>query len=67
MRKWYQEMVWVHHGLKNACRGMFFNTNMIHLFYESKENDVANYADHTTRYSCGTDIPTVISELQVRF
>ena len=25
------------------------------------------YADHTTRYSCGTDIPTVISELQVRF
>ena len=24
----------------------------------------ANYADDTTPYSCGTDIPTVISELQ---
>ena len=37
---------------------------MIDLFYECKENDIANYADDTTPYSCGTDIPTVISELQ---
>ena len=37
---------------------------MIDLFYECKENDIANYSDHTTPYSCGTDIPTVISELQ---
>ena len=37
---------------------------MIDLFYECEENDFANYADGTTPYSCGTDIPTVISELQ---
>ena len=34
------------------------------LFNECEENDIANYADDTTPYSCGTDIPTVISELQ---
>ena len=43
---------------------LLFNINMIDLFYECEENDVANYADDTTSYSCGTDIPTVISELQ---
>ena len=37
---------------------------MIDLFYERKENDIANYADDTTPYSCGTDILAVISELQ---
>ena len=36
---------------------------MIDLFYQCEENSVANYADDTTPYSCGTDIPTVISEL----
>ena len=41
-----------------------FNINMIDLFYECEENDIASYADDTTPYSCGTDIPTVISELQ---
>ena len=37
---------------------------MIDVFYECEENGIANYADDTTPYSCGTDIPTVISELQ---
>ena len=37
---------------------------MTDLFYECEENDITNYADDTTLYSCGTDIPTVISELQ---
>ena len=37
---------------------------MIDLFYEFEENDIANYADDTTPCSRGTDIPTVISELQ---
>ena len=37
---------------------------MIDLFYECKENDTENYADNTTPYSCGADIPSVISELQ---
>ena len=43
---------------------LLFNINMIDLFHECEENDIANYADDTTPYSCGTDIPTVISELQ---
>ena len=43
---------------------LLFNINMIDLFYECEENDIANYADDTTPYSSGTDIPTVISELQ---
>ena len=41
-----------------------FNINMIDLFYECEENDIASYADDATPCSCGTAIPTVISELQ---
>ena len=37
---------------------------MIDLFYECEENDIANYADDTSPYSCGNDIATVISDLQ---
>ena len=40
---------------------------MIDLFYECEENDIANYADDTTPYSCATDIPNVISESQQKF
>ena len=43
---------------------LLFNINMIHLLYECEKNDIANYADDTAPYSCGTDIPSVISELQ---
>ena len=45
---------------------LLFNINMIDLCYECEENDIANYADDTTPYSCGTDIPTLISELQAQ-
>ena len=37
---------------------------MIDLFYEYEKDDIANYADGTTQYSCSYDIPTVVSELQ---
>ena len=37
---------------------------MIDLFYKYEENDIANYTDDPTPYSCATDIPTVISALQ---
>ena len=37
---------------------------MIDLFYECEEKEDADYADDATPYSCGTDIPTVVSELQ---
>ena len=42
---------------------LLFNINMNGLFYECEENDITNYFDGTTPYFCGTDIPTVISEL----
>ena len=45
---------------------LLFNINMIDLFYECEENDIANYTDDTTPYSCATDISTVISELQAQ-
>ena len=43
---------------------MPFNIIMIDLFYKCEENNIANYVDNATPYSCATDIPTVISELQ---
>ena len=43
---------------------LLFKIDMIDLFYKCEENDIANYADDTTPYSCGTDIATVISELE---
>ena len=43
---------------------VLININMIDLFYECEESDIGNYTDDTTLYSCGTNIPTVISELQ---
>ena len=43
---------------------LLLNINMIDLFNECEDNDIANYADDTTPYSCGTDITTVISELK---
>ena len=45
---------------------LLFNINVIDLFYECEENVIANYADDTTPYSCGTNIPTVISELRAQ-
>ena len=42
---------------------LLFNINMIDLFYECKENDIADYADDNP-FSCATDIPTVICEVQ---
>ena len=43
---------------------LLFNVNITGLFYECVENDIANYADNTTPYSCGSDILTVIPQLK---
>ena len=43
---------------------ILFNINMIDLFYECEDSNVASYADDTTPYSCATDIPSVALELQ---
>ena len=39
---------------------ILFNINMIDLFYEGKDSNVASYADDTTPYLCATDIPSGI-------
>ena len=39
-------------NIKGSVLGpILFNNNMIDLFYECEENDIANYADDTTPYS----------------
>ena len=35
---------------------LLFNIDMINLFYECEDSNVASYADDTTRHSCATDI-----------
>ena len=41
-----------------------FNIDLIDLFSECEESNIASYADDTTPYSCVRDIQTVISELK---
>ena len=43
---------------------LLFNIDMINLFYECEDSNVASYADDTTPYSCATDIPSLPLEVQ---
>ena len=43
---------------------LLFNIDMINLFYECEDSNVASYADDTTLYSCATDITSVALEVQ---
>ena len=42
---------------------LLFNIDLIDLFYECEESNIASYADDTTPYSCPRDTQTVISEI----
>ena len=44
---------------------MLFNIDLIDLFCECDESDIASYADDATSYTCGTDTQLVIVELQI--
>ena len=44
---------------------LLFNIDLIDLFYECEESDIASYAEDTTSYSCGTDTQSAIAELQI--
>ena len=44
---------------------LLFNIDIINLFYECKDSNVASYADDTTPYSGATDIPSLPLEVQV--
>ena len=42
---------------------LLFNINLIDLFYECEDSNVASYADDTRPYSCAADIASVALEL----
>ena len=46
---------------------LLFNIDLIDLFYECEESNIASYADDTTPYSCARDTQTVISELFLNY
>ena len=41
-----------------------FNIDLIHLFFECDDSEIASYADDTTPYTCADDIRNVITQLQ---
>ena len=43
---------------------LLFNIDLIDLFYECEESNIASCTDNTTPYSCTRDTQTVISELK---
>ena len=43
---------------------LLFNIDLIDLFFECDDSEIASYADDTTPYSCADDIPSVITQLQ---
>ena len=43
---------------------LIFNIDLIDLFFECDDSEIASYADDTTPYSCAGDISSVITQLQ---
>ena len=43
---------------------LLFNIDLIDLFFECDDSEIASYADDTTPYSCADGIPSVITQLQ---
>ena len=43
---------------------LLVNMDLIDLFFECDDSEIASYADDTTPYSCTDDIPSVITQLQ---
>ena len=43
---------------------LLFNIDLIDLFYECEDSNIANYVEDTTPHACGENIRVVISELQ---
>ena len=60
----FSERSRIEHGVpQGSILGpLLFNIDLIDLFYECKESNIASYADDTTPYSCARDTQTVISE-----
>ena len=62
----FSERSRIEHGVpKGSILGPLpFNIDLIDLFYECEEINIASYADDTTPCSCARDIQTVSSELK---
>ena len=56
----------IEHGVpQGSILGLLlYNIDLIDLFYECKESNIASYADDTIPYSCARDTQAVISELK---
>ena len=66
INEWFSERSRIERGVpQGSILGPFlFNIDLIDLFYECEERNIASYADDTTTYSCARDTQTVISELK---
>ena len=66
INKCFSERSRIEHGVpQGSILGpLLFNIDLIDLFYECEESNIASYADDTTPYSCVRDTQTVISELK---
>ena len=62
----FSEKSRIEHGVpQGSILGpLLINIDLIDLFYECEESNIASYADDTTPYSCARDTQTIISELK---
>ena len=62
----FSERSTIEHGLPQGSilGSLLFNIDLIELFYECEESNIASYAYGTTPYSCARDTQTVISKLK---
>ena len=65
----FSERSIIEHGVPQGSilDRLLFNIDLIDLFYECEESNIASYADDTTPYSCARDTQTVISELFLNY